>query len=204
MPDEERIIGGQPADPNSIPWQVGVLKKEAPNSAWCGGTIITSTYVMTAAHCKFEQNGDELFENDFVVLAGEHDLLNDIDAATSHDVEKINNHPQYSNGGFDYDYSIFELTNPIELTGSSKARAACLPDPGDTSFEAGTNFVVSGWGARDDGSIGGELHHVTVPFVSDTVCSQAYGGGITTRMICAGDIQNGGVDSCGGDSGGNA
>ena len=88
------------------------------------------------------------------------------------------------------------------MTGSSKARLACLPDAGVTAFEPDTKFVVSGWGQRDDGSSGGKLHHVTVPYVDDATCKVAYGGLITPRMICAGHVENGGIDSCQGDSGG--
>jgi len=140
-----------------------------------------------------------------VILAGEHDRLDNADGATTHNIKKINNHPQYNNqASVDYDYSIFELEDLIVLTGNSKARAACLPGPEDTNFAPGTNFVVSGWGASHEifGLAPTVLHHVTVPWVSDTQCKNAYGNGITERMICAGDVENGGIDACQGDSGG--
>ena len=46
----------------------------------------------------------------------------------------------------DYDFSILELEEPIPLSGTSKARAACLPETTDTSFDSTDSFVVSGWG----------------------------------------------------------
>ena len=70
----------------------------------------------------------------------------------------------------DYDYSILELTEPISLSGNSKARAACLPAATDTIFDQiyEKNFTVSGWGALSQGgSTSKVLHHVTVPWVSD-------------------------------------
>ena len=70
----------------------------------------------------------------------------------------------------DYDYSILELTEPISLSGNSKARAACLPAATDTIFGEiyEKNFTVSGWGALSQGgSTSKVLHHVTVPWVSD-------------------------------------
>ena len=42
---------------------------------------------------------------------------------------------------------------------------------------------------------------VEVPVYSDAKCNEAYGGGITGGMICAG-LKEGGKDSCQGDSGG--
>ena len=104
----------------------------------------------------------------------------------------------------DWDYALLELSDPIKLTGNSKARAACLPDPNDKDFAAGTNFVVSGWGRLSSGGVSpSRLHHVTVPAVTDARCKQAYGANrISPRMHCAGNIKDGGVDSCQGDSGG--
>ena len=51
----------------------------------------------------------------------------------------------------DYDFSILELEEPIPLSGTSKARAACLPEATDTSFDSTDSFVVSGWGALSSG-----------------------------------------------------
>ena len=49
----------------------------------------------------------------------------------------------------------------------------------------------------------GVLHHVSVPWVSDAQCKSVYGSNaITDNMICAGNLADGGVDSCQGDSGG--
>ena len=50
----------------------------------------------------------------------------------------------------DYDFSILELEEPIPLSETSKARAACLPEATDTSFDT-DSFVVSGWGALSSG-----------------------------------------------------
>merc|ERR1712156_612140 len=64
------------------------------------------------------------------------------------------------------------------------------------------SFVVSGWGTTSEGgSLPSTLRQVTVPYVNDDDCSDAYGSGniIGDVMICAGE---GGKDSCQGDSGG--
>ena len=61
----DRIVGGKDA-PSNIPWQVSIrqgLKSELSNSNgvwqgrgnhWCGGTILDSWTVLSAAHCFFE------------------------------------------------------------------------------------------------------------------------------------------------------
>ena len=64
-------------------------------------------------------------------------------------------------------------------------------------------MTVSGWGTLSSGgSQPTVLHSVDVPGISNADCNQAYSGDITTNMLCAGDVANGGIDSCQGDSGG--
>ncbi|PSN49650.1 hypothetical protein C0J52_14795 [Blattella germanica] len=64
--------------------------------------------------------------------------------------------------------------------------------------------TVSGWGTTSSGgsSLPTVLQVVQVPIVDRQQCSSAYSqyGGITARMICAA-VENGGKDSCQGDSG---
>ena len=96
---------------------------------------------------------------------------------------------------------MLELMTPIKITGKSKAKAVSLPETTDVNFSPGTNFTVSGWGALCERcNSPSKLHHVTVPFVSDSDCGKAYD--LTPSMLCAGNIEDGGIDSCQGDSGG--
>jgi len=197
----DRIVGGEEADPNSIPWQAA-LKWRTYVTPECGGTIICDKFVMTAAHCT---SADPSMWKYYKVYAGEHDVKNGMDNATRHNIKKIHIHPNYrtnqSMRKWDWDYALIELSEPIQLTGDSKARAACLPDPNDKDFAEGTKFVVSGWGDLESNGWGPrKLHHVTVPAVTDAQCKRVYD--ITPRMHCAGNMEDGGVGSCQGDSGG--
>ena len=66
-------------------------------------------------------------------------------------------------------------------------------------------MTVSGWGRLSSGgSLPTVLHKVVVPGITNAACKARYGDSrITTEMLCAGDVANGGIDSCQGDSGGN-
>ena len=47
-----RIVGGHAAEVSEWPWQVGIKDKTMDTKVpYCGGTIINSKYVLTAAHC---------------------------------------------------------------------------------------------------------------------------------------------------------
>merc|ERR1711962_229777 len=196
-----RIVGGNPAVKHSIPWQAALVSK-GWDDPFCGGTIINSNHILTAAHCTRGRTA-----NGIQVKTGEHDVTQP-DGDTTHNVKKIINHPSYNSATVDYDFAILEIDCVEKIDLTDKARAACLPEIGDTAkFEQdvdGTEFDVSGWGDRG-GSQGFPdiLHVVTVPFVSDATCKSSYGSSsISKRMICAGNTINGGVDSCQGDSGG--
>ena len=48
--NREIIVGGQPAPAGRYPWMVGQLKTRN-NRPYCGGVLVTSNVVYTAAHC---------------------------------------------------------------------------------------------------------------------------------------------------------
>uniref|UniRef100_A0A2K5YSM9 Peptidase S1 domain-containing protein n=1 Tax=Mandrillus leucophaeus TaxID=9568 RepID=A0A2K5YSM9_MANLE len=56
-----RVVGGETAQPHSWPWQISLQYLE--NNRWwhtCGGTLIASNFVLTAAHCINGPIADEL------------------------------------------------------------------------------------------------------------------------------------------------
>jgi secreted trypsin-like serine protease len=46
-----KIIGGTETGINEYPWQAGLLMKSVGVKPVCGGTIMNTQWVMTAAHC---------------------------------------------------------------------------------------------------------------------------------------------------------
>ena len=47
---QQRIIGGTDIDISNVPWQVS-LRNIASNRHFCGASIISKNWVVTAAHC---------------------------------------------------------------------------------------------------------------------------------------------------------
>ena len=60
-----RVIGGTTPVKGKFPWQVAIYRK---NLFSCGGSLISPTLIITAAHCLNDKNP----ANYYVVL-GEHD-----------------------------------------------------------------------------------------------------------------------------------
>ena len=50
LPDVAEIVGGKKAKKGEFPWQVG-LKSPGSKRPWCGGTLISDQWVLSAAHC---------------------------------------------------------------------------------------------------------------------------------------------------------
>jgi len=180
--DESKIVGGEPVEPHSIPWQVKL------GDVTCGGTIICPRFVMTAAHCPEAKE----------VYVGVHNVKDDLTEDKKHVVKKIHVHPKYN--GHNYDYAIMELMNPISI--NAYAKAIFLPD-GSEKYNDKSLFLTSGWGATisPDKNSSDTLLSVTVPFVPHGVCKDIFSQ-LTPQEMCAGDIENGKIDSCVGDSGG--
>jgi len=66
------------------------------------------------------------------------------------DVRAIYVHPKYGKAfRDDYDFALLELSQPMDISEKSKARAACLPDANIAArFDNNTKFVASGWGDK--------------------------------------------------------
>ena len=188
-----RIVGGGEASPYSLPWQVGLV---VPGSdiPFCGGTLLSPRHILTAAHCTSWNGGR------WDVVVGEHRPSNSSDG-TRHTKCRHVDHPGYSSNSHNHDVAIVHLNQPVQI--GTRAAPACLPDSTLAgSFLDDKTMSVSGWGRICSGcTLAPALKVVDVPGVSNAVCRQRYGH-ITDQMLCAGELENGGIDSCQGDSGG--
>ena len=190
----EHIVGGSAVTPHSIPWQVALVDPGL-NKPWCGGTLISNRHVLTAAHCTQRKT--------FEIVVGEHDTATSSPYAKRHTICRKVEHPQYSRAGTINDFAIVHLQEPVQI--GTHATPACLP-PTDLGggFLVGKTLTVSGWGTLKSRGVASEiLQKVNVPGITNAQCNNLYNNGITGTMLCAGNVADGGVDACQGDSGGN-
>jgi len=200
-PGSDYIVGGEAASEDEHPWQVGVFlwNRQHPD---CGGTLISSTHVLTAAHCTVHRGTTrKLPASDVRVLLGEHNVTDR--EFNRVDVAEIINHPNYNPTTVDNDYAILRLAKPVSFT--KKVSPACLPDDLTSTYE-GTLATITGWGLlRDEGRAPNVLQEVDVTAITNAKCqsefprSQIFPDTITKNMLCASAP---GKDSCQGDSGG--
>ena len=195
---DPRIIGGDPASLGEYPFMVALLYEPINGTdyqkQYCGGSLIGSKWVLTAAHCV-----DFLESADQIAVAVNRTNL-DSTQGTRVAVKEIYIHPDYLTSATGTpDVALLELAKPLR-----GVEPIALAGAGDDQYEqAGTMLTVIGWGNTNmtgKPNYPDELRELQVPVVSDSECDFAYSGGVVVEVeVCAGDR---GVDSCQGDSGG--
>jgi len=186
------IIGGDQASIQDAPWQAALLYG---GSIRCGGSIISSTAILTAAHCTYGM-GSGLWN----VRVGSS---NHASGGRVLGVAKIVSHPQYDTMSHDYDIAVITLASAVSID-NINTKVIPLPYNGQL-VPGGSPALVTGWGSTlVGGAISSILRKVTIPVVDKQKCTQAYDGSniITDRMLCGGLLGVGGADACQGDSGG--
>ncbi|XP_072519840.1 coagulation factor IXa [Salminus brasiliensis] len=193
-----RIVGGTLATPGEIPWQVALVARST-QQVFCGGSIVSELWVITAAHC-LEESKDTAF----FVRVGEHDVSKQDSTEQNLEVEKAVVHPRYNPtvSLYNHDVALLRLRSPILF--SEQVSPICLGPKVFTEslLNSGSLAMVSGWGRmRFNGRPSTVLQKVEVPFVDRSECKDSSSDRITHFMFCAG-YSDGAKDACQGDSGG--
>jgi transmembrane serine protease 9 len=192
------VIGGVEVNPpGKYSFLVALNRKgySAYQGQFCGGSIIDSNKVATAAHCCDGQSA-----SDIEVLVNWHDLGNNTEG-TRVNVKSISMYQGYNSQTLDGDVCTLTLSNDVPKSATpisldTTARRLSLKDQ---------VLQVIGWGNThpQSSNFPEKAQEVGVPHVTNDVCNhqKAYGGMITEGMLCAG-VAAGGIDACQGDSGG--
>ncbi|XP_045212294.2 uncharacterized protein LOC123563518 [Mercenaria mercenaria] len=196
-PKFERIIGGFTAAKGFYPWQVGVRRLVSMGiyGHWCGGTILSEHWILSAAHCF-----SDLSKGHIVVRTGDHDNKVEDDFEQEFELEYLINHRLYDESTYDYDIALLKIKQKdgAGIKFNDHVQPACLPEQ-TTEYVDGQKCHVSGWGKTESG-YQNLLKSARVPIIGDDTCQILYKD-ITDKMVCAGYLA-GGIDSCAGDSGG--
>ncbi|XP_068619385.1 CLIP domain-containing serine protease HP8-like [Battus philenor] len=208
-----RIVGGVNASLYEFPWLALIAYKVADSVTFsCGGTVINSRYILTAAHC---------VKNKKIagVRIGDYDISSKVDCigeGENRECESMYQDIGISQAFYHQDYvrmpqvvndiALIRLAKPVDFS-FRNAAPICLPVTKQLLEMdiAGERGVVAGWGVTEEQRRSNILLKVEIPIYSLSVCNTFYNrnGRINnlplTNVFCAGEL---GRDSCKGDSGG--
>nr|CAH0101344.1 unnamed protein product [Daphnia galeata] len=200
--DVDLIVGGTLAAAGEFPF-TALLRRSG--SFFCGGTLISPSVIMTAAHCLISVPASSTSTLQVTV--------NTLSASggTGSEVRSVNKfllHPNYNSATKQHDIALMALSSPI--TTVTPVQLPYFSDIGNT-FE-GQLTAIAGWGTTSSGgSVSSNLLKANVNIVSNSVCRRQYKRGpsifgiifsssfYSTEMMCAAAP---GKDTCQGDSGG--
>ncbi|XP_063164813.1 acrosin-like [Candoia aspera] len=195
-----RIVGGIDALPGTWPWIVSIqIPTHAGYKHTCGGSLISSRWVVTAAHCFLNKR----FLDNWKLVFGAAQLSRPGPDVQERTIKNLVEHQQYKRKTHFNDVALMELSQPVNC--SDYIQPACLPDM-DVEVSSLTHCYVSGWGVTDVSKptvTSDILQEAKVNLIPTTTCNSTawYNTKIHYNNLCAGHEQ-GGIDTCQGDSGG--
>ncbi|KAM9237257.1 LOW QUALITY PROTEIN: transmembrane protease serine 11C-like [Dugong dugon] len=182
-PSGNKTAGGTDAEEGEWPWQASLQQDKVHR---CGATLISNSWLVTAAHCFIKANNPKEWNVSFGLLLSDPKIQRSVkDIKPAHD----------------NDIAVVHMSSPVLYT-SNRLRA-CLPEA-TYKFPPNSDVVVTGRGTlKTDGTSSNILQKGLVKIIDNKTCNnkEVYSGVITPGMLCAGFLK-GPVDACQGNSGG--
>ncbi|XP_067377994.1 tissue-type plasminogen activator isoform X1 [Channa argus] len=197
-----RIFGGKESDITEQPWQAAINVYTARGKQHfyrCGGVLIDSCWILTAAHC-FKENEklEVILGRTFRQQISSDDQI--------FKVEKYWIHENFEEETFDNDIALLKLQAEAGIcaVNSPEVLPVCLPEP-DLVLPDWTECEISGFGREKEFSenYSERIKRGYVRLWPNERCVPDLFSGrpVTSNMLCAGDTR-GLDDACKGDSGG--
>lgn len=187
----EAVVGGTDVPDGTYPWLVSlqVAGSEGSEGHFCGGTVLSRRWVLTAAHCTDPEDFD------VQVVVGRTDLREDGGQVLG--ITEYRVHPDYAHSATS-DVALWRTDAPMRVP------TVRLATPADDVLETpGTPLTVVGWGVDNPASMtmADRQRQAELDAIDDAECERlhSFQGFAADTEVCA---YAPGRDACSGDSGG--
>ncbi|MGE5421551.1 MAG: trypsin-like serine protease [Chloroflexota bacterium] len=194
---EAKITGGTDALISEFPWQVYITSGDIT----CGGSIISDTWIVTAAHCTRKQSGETVTPSEVFVKAGANNPYNDAEGKV-YGVSQVIPHENYNDETLENDIALIKLSSAIDIPQARPVRIVTQEDISFGATDPGVMAWVTGWGltSLSPNVFPTKLQKVQLPLIT-TAQAMTVWRSIPPTDLMAG-YKDGNKDACSGDSGG--
>jgi len=198
-----KIVNGTLSSEGQFPFIVSLkIKNYNRYQHFCGGSAITTSHILTAAHCVDYVSLERLY-----VSIGDHDSKKKDRYEEIIPASEIILHKDFNPSNFENDIAIVKLRTPFTLH-NRRQTIGMMEDRNMLqnlyNEDSAPDLTVLGWGTLSEGGpLPRILNYVKLPYVEHGVCRAAMSPyPVFDEMLCAGDVEKGQIDACQGDSGG--
>ncbi|XP_049824079.1 brachyurin-like [Aethina tumida] len=189
-----KVIGGNEVVPHSVPYQVAIFLSDSHGhpATFCGGSLIDTRTVLTAAHCVFGIPSA-------TVVLGAHNIRQEEDSQIKIMSTNFTVHEDWDRQTLRNDIALIHLPEDVPLSEIISTIRLATDEWNNYIYQ---EAKVTGWGKDSDlaTAISPVLREADLMVIPNNVCKFSYGYYLRPTNLCTygPDINT----SCQGDSGG--
>jgi len=185
---QTRVVNGFLAREGAWPWLASLQRN---GGHFCGGTLITPTWVLTASHCVSSIKSTYGYR----VVMGAHNRGRSESSVQARNMKRVIMHPSYNPNTLFADHALIEVDRPFQL--NSRVVLGCLPR-GSQIPVGSQSCYIAGWGMTSypGRGVSNQLMQARMPVVRSSLCRY------NNEVVCVGFGRASDPNACRGDSGG--